>query len=102
MPEVLLTRDDLRARGIKFSSSHISKLIKRGGFPAPTWLGPNTRCWPESAIDEWLRERTTARRPVLGPAKAEASRGLYTGRGRPAGSRVVDGRLVLGTADAAE
>ena len=96
MSEVtLLLYPELKPRkGITFSASHISRLIRMDAFPKPVWLGANTRAWTEASIDEWIASRI-GKRPVLGPPKSQTSRGLYHGKGRPVGSRVVDGRVVL-------
>jgi prophage regulatory protein len=57
----MLRYEDLRARGIPFSATHIHYLVKRGQFPRPIKLGYSTKRWVESEIDAWIAERAAAR-----------------------------------------
>lgn len=51
-------------KGIKFSRQHLHRLIANGKFPKPVKLGENTNAWPESEIDQYLKDRITARDSV--------------------------------------
>ncbi len=57
----VLNIDDLRARGIRYSRVHLSRLVKSGQFPAPIKLSQNRIMWPESEIDAWLQAKIEAR-----------------------------------------
>jgi prophage regulatory protein len=52
------------AKGIKFSRQHLHRLIASGKFPRPVKLGANTNAWPESEIDQYLKDRIAARDSV--------------------------------------
>jgi prophage regulatory protein len=58
--QLLLTRKDLKARGITFCPTHLLRLIKRGDFPAPIRLGQRKRFWDEEEIDAWIARRAGA------------------------------------------
>jgi len=51
---LLLRFCDLKARGIVGNWVTLKRWIEREGFPPGVKLGPNTRAWPESEIDEWV------------------------------------------------
>jgi prophage regulatory protein len=51
-------------KGIKFSRQHLHRLIANGKFPKPVKLGENTNAWPESEIDQYLKDRIAARDSV--------------------------------------
>lgn len=55
----LLRFADLKARGIVANWPTLKRWIEREGFPPGLKLGPNTRAWPESEIEEWLAGRRT-------------------------------------------
>ena len=57
----LLNRDDLRARGIRWSRQHVDRMVKAGEFPAPVKLGAGTNAWLESEIDAWIETRAAER-----------------------------------------
>lgn len=57
----LLSRDDLRTRGIRYSRAHLHRLIQAGKFPAPIKLGENRNAWVESEVDSWIASRIAAR-----------------------------------------
>jgi prophage regulatory protein len=57
----LLDRNDLRARGIKYSRPHLDRLMKGGKFPKSIALGENRRAWLESEIDAFIASRIAAR-----------------------------------------
>ena len=46
---------------VLYSSAHIDRLEKAGGFPKRVRLSPSRVGWLESEIQEWIRERTEAR-----------------------------------------
>jgi len=56
----LLLRDDLRARGIRYSNMHLLRLEKAGTFPRRVRFGGRVG-WVEDEIEEWLRERVAER-----------------------------------------
>jgi prophage regulatory protein len=91
----MLTIDDLRAKGIKWSRQHIHRKVRRGEFPRPVKLGSSTNAWPESEVDAFLEARVAerdaavaeerARQEAAAPAAdAECIRGDGTPRFRPA------------------
>ena len=57
----LLDRNDLRARGIKYSRPHLDRLMKGGKFPKSIALGANRRAWLEHEIDAFIASRIAAR-----------------------------------------
>jgi prophage regulatory protein len=75
-----LSRDDLRARGITHSKTHLTRLVKQGLFPRPVKLGYSTMVWVETEIDEYqankIAERDNqgdrARQEEVGPAMRPA------------------------------
>lgn len=56
----VLCQPDLRAKGIKFTRQHISKLVRQGKFPKPFKLGDRTNAWAEHVIDKYLEEKMEA------------------------------------------
>jgi predicted DNA-binding transcriptional regulator AlpA len=50
---------DLKARGIVRNRVTLQAWIRKQRFPPGRWLGPNTKAWTETEIDEWLRSRPT-------------------------------------------
>jgi predicted DNA-binding transcriptional regulator AlpA len=57
---VLLQFKDLHAKGIKYSRSHLWRLIQKGLFPPPFKLvdAPGAiNCWSERVIDDFLEAR---------------------------------------------
>ena len=61
---------ELKARGIVDSWPMIARRVERDGFPPGRMLGPNTRAWSESEIEQWLNSR-----PVAGQAGRPAALG---------------------------
>jgi prophage regulatory protein len=57
----LLSRDDLKQKGIRFSRQHLHRLIRKGLFPRPVKLGEQTNAWPEREIDAWIEGGVAAR-----------------------------------------
>ena len=48
---------DLVRMGIVTNRMTLSRWIDFYGFPAGILLGPNTRAYPEKAVEKWLAER---------------------------------------------
>ena len=63
---VLLRFSDLKARGIVGNWMTLKRWIDREGFPPGVMLGPNTRAWTKSEIEQWLANRPTRRRALRG------------------------------------
>ncbi len=55
---------DLRGRGIVNNRPALKLLIDKSKFPPGRLLGPNTRAWTETEVEEWLTARPTARKPA--------------------------------------
>lgn len=57
-----LTHDDLSAKGIRFSASHLRRLwtAEPPKFPPPIYLSERKAVWPESAVDEWIAGKIEA------------------------------------------
>jgi prophage regulatory protein len=56
----LLDFAGLDAKGIKFSDTHIWRLIRAGNFPKPVRIG-NRLHWVESEIDEYVAAKLAQR-----------------------------------------
>jgi prophage regulatory protein len=54
----------------KISSATLYSWINQGYFPAPVALGPNTKCWIQSEIENLLVERAKERDAKTGGGKA--------------------------------
>lgn len=50
---------DLVARGIIRNRVTLKRWQEGQGFPLGVKLGPNSRAWPESDIEDWLAKRVT-------------------------------------------
>lgn len=50
----LLARQDLRARGITYSNTHLIRLEKANQFPRRLRLSPGRVAWLSDEIDGWL------------------------------------------------
>jgi prophage regulatory protein len=61
-PIKLLSRDDLRARGIRYSNVHLLRLEADGKFPKRAYLSPSRAVWIEFEIDEYVARCVAARR----------------------------------------
>jgi prophage regulatory protein len=59
---ILLSREELRRKGVPYSTSQLYRKIKDGSFPAPVRLGENRVAWPENEIDDWINARIAAPR----------------------------------------
>jgi prophage regulatory protein len=61
MSDRLLSRADLRAKGITYHRQSIWRLVRARRFPPPIKLGSQTLAWWESEINAWLQDRTAER-----------------------------------------
>jgi prophage regulatory protein len=59
---ILLSREDLKARGISYSPAQIYRKIKDGSFPSPVRLGKNRIAWLENEISDWIKALSAAPR----------------------------------------
>ncbi len=67
----LLRFTDLQERKIVNNHVTLKRWIEREGFPPGFMLGPNTRVWRESEIEDWLASRPTANTQLRGAAKRQ-------------------------------
>ena len=58
---VLLDREGLRERGIKFTRQHLHRLVRNEKFPKPVRVGENTLAWVATEIDQYLEDRIAIR-----------------------------------------
>ena len=56
----LLDFDALADKGIKFSDTHIWRLIRAGDFPKPVKIG-NRNHWVETEIDQYIEAKLAER-----------------------------------------
>jgi prophage regulatory protein len=56
----LLDLDGLAEKGVKFSDTHIWRLIRSGNFPKPVKIG-NRNHWAESEIDQYIADKLVQR-----------------------------------------
>lgn len=56
----LLDLDELAMKGIKFSDTHIWRLIRAGDFPKPVKIG-NRNHWVETEIDRYIADKLAQR-----------------------------------------
>ncbi|MFI4935207.1 MAG: helix-turn-helix transcriptional regulator [Caulobacterales bacterium] len=54
---MLLTFDDLKARGVVNNRTQLARLIANASFPKGFLLSANARRWDESEIETWLQGR---------------------------------------------
>jgi prophage regulatory protein len=59
--KLLLSHDDLKARGITYSRASIYRKIRDKTFPAPVKLGENKIAWLSTEIDAWIEAIAAAR-----------------------------------------
>ncbi len=57
----ILSRPDLKKKGIRWSRQHLQRLVTAGKFPKPVKLGPQTVGFLEHEIDAWIVERAKER-----------------------------------------
>lgn len=60
MPTNLIRFADLKQRGIVHNWPTLRLWIDREGFPPGRRLGPNTRVWTETEIEDWIAKRPLA------------------------------------------
>lgn len=56
----LLDYEALAEKGIKFSDTHIWRLIRAGDFPKPVKIG-NRNHWVETEIDQYVTDKLAQR-----------------------------------------
>jgi prophage regulatory protein len=56
----LLDFDALADKGIKFSDTHIWRLVRAGDFPKPVKIG-NRNHWVEAEIDQYIAHKLAER-----------------------------------------
>lgn len=56
-PVRLLSRADLRDRGITYSPTYLREMWTKGLFPRPQKLSPHKLVWYASEIDAWVAKR---------------------------------------------
>ena len=56
----LLDVDGLAEKGIKFSDTHIWRLVRDGDFPKPVKIG-NRNHWVETEIDQYIADKLARR-----------------------------------------
>ena len=58
---LLLSPDDLRDLGIRFSRAQLWKKVKRGEFPPPIKLSTNRSAWVADEVQAWICARMSER-----------------------------------------
>jgi prophage regulatory protein len=58
---ILLSREDLKARGIRYSRAQLWRKVKDKTFPQPVRLGENRVAWLSTEIDAWIDAISAAR-----------------------------------------
>ena len=58
---ILLSREDLRKRGISYSRAQLYRKVKDKTFPLPVRLGENKIAWLSTEIDAWIEAIAAAR-----------------------------------------
>ena len=56
----LLDFDGLKEKGVRFSDTHLGRLIRDGKFPRPMKIG-NRNHWAEPEIDKYIAEKLAQR-----------------------------------------
>jgi prophage regulatory protein len=64
----LLSYQDLRDRGIRYSRVHLWRLEAAGKFPKRVRLSPARHAWIEDEIDDHLEQLVAAQRDAGGEA----------------------------------
>jgi prophage regulatory protein len=59
----LLDYDGLAEKGVKFSDTHLWRLIRAGDFPRPVKIG-NRNHWEESEVDRYIEDKLKQRDSV--------------------------------------
>jgi hypothetical protein len=88
MQEYFVAYHNLPEHGIPpYCRVHLGRMMRAGQFPAAVQISPNRIAWKAADLADWVASRPTAR-AVVAPGVAPQ------GRGRPVGTRVIDGRVV--------
>lgn len=59
-PDVYLSPQDLREKGLPFGMSHLRRLWQKGEFPKPIKLSERKLVWIESEIEAYVAEKKKA------------------------------------------
>jgi predicted DNA-binding transcriptional regulator AlpA len=59
----LIDSEGLKEKGIKFSGTHLRRLINSGNFPPPMKIGCRDH-WSEEEIDQYIEDRLKQRDSV--------------------------------------
>jgi prophage regulatory protein len=102
-PRKILRYPDLKPeKGIDYTPVHLNRMEDAGTFPPKVRFSANKSGWYEDQIDLWLATRPSSFEPIPvlwpvrgRPPKGRGSPGGAAAPGRPRGSRVIRGRLVL-------
>jgi predicted DNA-binding transcriptional regulator AlpA len=81
-----LRLSDLQERGIAMTHQAVRHMQKNEGFPPGRLLGPGTRVWTVSEINEWLEGRPVE---VSEQAKQRARRSVEARKARPREHRAI-------------
>jgi predicted DNA-binding transcriptional regulator AlpA len=57
----LIRFSDLKALGVVTNWPQVRRLVETQNFPPGFYLGPNSRCWFEDEVCQWLGSRPTNR-----------------------------------------
>ncbi len=57
----LLTREDLKARGIRFTNKHLLELERTDRFPRRVRIGANTVAWVADEVDAFIAKLANTR-----------------------------------------
>lgn len=75
-PIRFLSRQDIRARGITWSRSTMTRKIAHGEFPTSVFVG-DRHMWLEHEVDQWAEKLAVTRgRDEYSPRKVRADRDL--------------------------
>ena len=66
----LLSYDDLRNRGIKYSRTQLWRLIRAGRFPRPVKVAGCANSWLDTEIDALIERAIAERDATHGPEAA--------------------------------
>lgn len=99
--DVFVMFKEFRTHGVpQYSRRYTNAMVDAGTFPPPVRLSANRIAWRLSDLERWKETRPLAREvlPVLWPVQTPVlGRGqvatAYT-RGRPPGSKLINGKLV--------
>lgn len=58
----LLAYKDLKDFGLRYSRSHVYRLMRAGTFPKPIHLSEGAIAWLKEEIEAWIQERIDASR----------------------------------------